>query len=188
MSPRLALALALALATFAAASLAGCSKPSTDTAPPASSASSAPSGAPAEAGAAEAPSGASRPAKGPRAFAGSYTTTAVTAITVPEGAKWKGEDGKEGVGEGKLTLEIAANDAVTGTFEGALGAGFVEGRREGDVVTATLRPKEADDNGFYGTLTAKLAGEQLAGTLSASRANAGLVREGKLTLSGAGKP
>lgn len=188
MSPRLAIA--AACVCVLAATLTGCSKPSTDAPQPATSATSvsatpaASGGAPSEAGAAAAPAPA--PATRARSFAGSYTTTAVTAITVPEGAKWKGEDGKEGVGDGKLTLEIAANDAVTGTFEGALGAGFVEGRREGDVVTATLRPKEADDNGFYGTLTAKLAGEQLAGTLSASRANAGLVREGKVTL--AGKP
>ncbi|MBL0196935.1 MAG: hypothetical protein IPQ09_22445 [Myxococcales bacterium] len=181
MSPRFTFA--AACVCVLAATLAGCSKPSTDAPQPAPSVSATPAasgGAPSEAGAAAAPA----PAKGARSFTGSYTTTAVTAITVPEGAKWKGEDGKEGVGDGKLTLEISGGDAVTGTFEGALGAGFLEGRRDGELVTAALRPKEADDNGFYGTFSAKVTGDQLVGTLAASRANAGLVREGKATLTG----
>ena len=180
MSPRLTFA--AACVCVLAATLAGCSKPSTDAPQPAPSAVPTASGAaPAGSGATEAPK---QPAKGARSFTGSYTTTAVTAITVPEGAKWKGEDGKEGVGDGKLTLEISGGDAVTGTFEGALGAGFLEGRRDGELVTAALRPKEADDNGFYGTFSAKVTGDQLVGTLAASRANAGLVREGKATLTG----
>ena len=41
-----------------------------------------------------------------------------------------------------------------------------------------------DDNGFYGTFSAKVTGDQLVGALAASRANAGLVREGKATLTG----
>ena len=180
MSPRLTFA--AACVCVLAATLAGCSKPSTDAPQP------APSAVPTASGAARAGSGATeapkQPAKDARSFTGSYTTTAVTAITVPEGAKWKGEDGKEGVGDGKLTLEISGGDAVTGTFEGALGAGFLEGRRDGELVTAALRPKEADDNGFYGTLSAKVTGDQLVGALAASRANAGLVREGKATLTG----
>lgn len=180
MSPRFTFA--AACVCVLAATLAGCSKPSTDAPQPAPSAVPTASGAaPAGSGATEAPK---QPAKGARSFTGSYTTTAVTAITVPEGAKWKGEDGKEGVGDGKLTLEISGGDAVTGTFEGALGAGFLEGRRDGELVTAALRPKEADDNGFYGTFSAKVTGDQLVGTLAASRANAGLVREGKATLTG----
>ncbi len=180
MSPRLTFA--AACVCVLAATLAGCSKPSTDAPQPSPSAVPTASGAaPAGSGATEAPK---QPAKGARSFTGSYTTTAVTAITVPEGAKWKGEDGKEGVGDGKLTLEISGGDAVTGTFEGALGAGFLEGRRDGELVTAALRPKEADDNGFYGTFSAKVTGDQLVGTLAASRANAGLVREGKATLTG----
>lgn len=173
-----------AVFVLAALAFAGCSKPTTDTAPPASSAAPAL----AEASAADAAAAATTPAKGPRTFTGTYTTTAVTAITVPDGAKWKGEDGKEGIGEGKLTLEIAADDTVKGTFEGALGAGLVEGRRDGETVTANLRPTAADDAGFYGTLSGTLAGDRLTGTLTSSRANAGLVREGKLTLAPAGKP
>ena len=180
MSPRLTFA--AACVCVLAGTRAGCSKPSTGAPQPAPSAVPTASGAaPAGSGATEAPK---QPAKGARSFTGSYTTTAVTAITVPEGAKWKGEDGKEGVGDGKLTLEISGGDAVTGTFEGALGAGFLEGRRDGELVTAALRPKEADDNGFYGTFSAKVTGDQLVGTLAASRANAGLVREGKATLTG----
>ena len=140
---------------------------------PAASVSAAPS-----AGASAAPAAAGQAAS----FTGTYTTTAVTTLTVPEAAKWKGEDGNEGVGEGKIAVEVTGDGRVTGTVEGALGAGLVDGRLEGDTLAATIRRKDPTDNGFYGTITAKITGDKGEGTLRASRGNAGLVREGKLTL------
>lgn len=186
MSPsRLALAsftVALALASVA------CKKSDPEGPAPQGSASTAPaapsssaSSATATASEAGAPS-----AKAPgtaSSFSGKYTTEAVTAIAVPEGTKWKGEDGTEGTGEGTLTLEAAADGRVTGTVEGPLGPALVEGLLEGDSLTASFRRKDPADNGFYGTILGKVAGDKVEGSVAASRGNAGLVRTGKLTLS-----
>ncbi len=162
--------------------LCACTKPAPDGAQ--TTASATPSAAPAPNEASAPDSGAAKaPSTGSAAtFEGTYTTTAVAAITVPEGAKWKGEEGQDGVGEGKLKLDIDAEGRVTGTVEGALGAGLLEGRRSGDLVTATIRRKDPADQGFYGTVDGKVAGDKVEGTVSASRGNAGMVREGKFSL------
>jgi hypothetical protein len=169
-----------------------CSKPQ-DGAQPAASATAQASAAPSAQGSAAAsaaPSGSGSAATGAGATAkgqassydGKYTTTALSTINVPEGAKWKGEDSQDGVGEGKLALAVDGDGRVTGTYEGALGAGTADGQVQGDTLTATLRPKDPAAPGFYGTVLAKIAGDKVDGTLAASRGNAGLVREGKLSL------
>lgn len=187
MSPsRLALAsftVALALAS------AACKKSDSDGPAPQGSASTAPAApsSSASAAAAASPSEAGAPsakaAGTASSFTGKYTTEAVTAIAVPEGTKWKGEEGTEGTGEGTLTLEAAADGRVTGTVEGPLGPALVEGLLEGDSLTASFRRKDPADNGFYGTILGKVAGDKVEGSVAASRGNAGLVRTGKLTLS-----
>lgn len=184
MSPsRLALAsftVALALASFA------CKKSDPEGPAPQGSASTAPAAPSSSASSATASEAGAPSAKAPgtaSSFSGKYTTEAVTAIAVPEGTKWKGEDGTEGTGEGTLTLEAAADGRVTGTVEGPLGPALVEGLLEGDSLTASFRRKDPADNGFYGTILGKVAGDKVEGSVAASRGNAGLVRTGKLTLS-----
>lgn len=184
MSPsRLALAsftVALALASVA------CKKSDPDGPAPQGSASTAPAAPSASASAASASEAGAPSAKAPgtaSSFSGKYTAEAVTTIAVPEGAKWKGEEGTEGTGEGTLTLEAAADGRVTGTVEGPLGPALVEGLLEGDSLTASFRRKDPADNGFYGTILGKVAGDKVEGSVAASRGNAGLVRTGKLTLS-----
>ena len=187
MSPsRLALAsftVALALASVA------CKKSDPDGPAPQGSSSAAPSSAPsaapssAAATASEAGAPSAKATGTASSFSGKYTTEAVTAIAVPEGTKWKGEEGTEGTGEGTLTLEAAADGRVTGTVEGPLGPALVEGLLEGDSLTTSFRRKDPADNGFYGTILGKVAGDKVEGSVAASRGNAGLVRTGKLTLS-----
>jgi hypothetical protein len=186
MSPsRLALAsftVALALASFA------CKKSDPEGPAPQGSSSTAPSSAPSaaaasSASASEAGAPSANAAGTASSFSGKYTTEAVTAIAVPEGTKWKGEEGTEGTGEGTLTLASAADGRVTGTVEGPLGPALVEGLLEGDSLTATFRRKDPTDGGFYGTILGKVTGDKVEGSIAASRANAGLVRTGKLTLS-----
>ena len=177
----LTLAAALALGSTA------CKKDPEATPSPTGSASTATEPAPVGTGSAApsagaAASGAQPPAGRASAYEGKYTTTAVTSITVPDAAKWKGEEGNEGVGEGKLALDVTADGRVTGTVDGALGAGLVDGRLDGDTLAATIRRQDPTDNGFYGTISAKITADKGEGTLQASRGNAGLVREGKLTL------
>jgi hypothetical protein len=162
----------------------GCTKPTPDGASGATSASAAPSAAPSGSTAAAPSASASGSGSGAKASAyeGKYTTTAVTTITLPEGVKWKGEEGPEGVGEGKVSLDVGEGGRVTGTIDGVLGTALIEGLVEGDTFAATFRRKDATDNGFYGTLGGKIAGDKIEGTLAASRGNAGLVREGKFSL------
>ena len=62
-------------------------------------------------------------------------------------------------------------------------AALVAGLLEGDSLTASFRRKDPADNGFYGTILGKVAGDKVEGSVAASRGNAGLVRTGKLTLS-----
>lgn len=175
-----AFAASLAVSTLGAL---GCKKSDPEGGPaPTESASAAAPGSAAAAGSAAASAAPGKAATKGGAFEGKYTTTAITAITVPEAAKWKGEEGNDGVGEGKIAVDVAADGRVTGTVDGALGAGLVDGQLEGDVLTATIRRKDPADNGFYGTIAAKLSGDKGEGTLNVSRGNAGLVREGKLTL------
>ena len=179
------------LVPFAAALIGlslACSKPQ-DGAQPAGSAAPQASATPSAQGSAAAsaaPAGsgsAGATAKGQASsYDGKYTTTALATISVPEGSKWKGEDSQDGVGEGKLALAVDGEGRVTGTYEGALGAGTADGQVQGDTLTATLRPKDPAAPGFYGTVLAKIAGDKVDGTLAASRGNAGLVREGKLSL------
>ena len=174
-------------ATLFGASGLGCTKPPPDGSGGASSATTATASAPgpatsALASSSAAPAGSGTPGAKAASYDGKYTTTAVSAITVPEGTKWKGEEGTEGVGEGKLSLEVGADGRLTGTVDGPLGAALVEGHLEGETLTATFRRKDPADNGFYGTLGGKVTGDKVEGALTASRGNAGLVREGKFSL------
>ena len=161
----------------------GCSKPDAAPAPAASVVPPASSGSGA---ATDAGSGAAAPAK--ISWSGKYTSTPGT-ITVPDGGewsyvKWRGDESKDGLGEGALALEIVRN-VVTGTLDGPLGPATVSGILDGTQVSAKIDRKTPGDNGFTGTLVGTLVGTPAAtleGTMHLSVHDAHIIREAKLSL------
>jgi hypothetical protein len=103
-------------------------------------------------------------------------------IELPVGGvkEWKQDDGKQASGEGKLSLQAAADGSVTGTATGALGNLAVAGRVDGDRAALTLA--SADAGGFHGVILASQAPEGMKGTLSASSADSLQVRQANVTL------
>jgi hypothetical protein len=106
-------------------------------------------------------------------------------ITVPDGGewsyvKWRGDESKDGLGEGTLALEITGNQ-VTGTLEGPLGPATVRGMVDGTAVTATIERKTASDKGFSGTLLGTL-GATLEGSMNLSVHDAHIIRVAKFSL------
>lgn len=172
--------------------LAACSKPSAggaegspSAAPSASVAAASPSAAPSAAGSTASPVGVAR------TFSGPYKSTAGTMATEPPFAKrsWTGnEPATAGLGDGKVTLSIDPDGRVSGTLDGALGAGILEGRAAGASVSATLRRKDPSDRGFSGTLSGTVSGEQLTGGLTVSSGQGGLVRTATFSLGPASAP
>jgi hypothetical protein len=113
-------------------------------------------------------------------FAGTYTSKQAT-----EPAPKKTEDdGKEGVGDGTLTLDVAADRTVKGTLDGALGESILSGTSAGETMAGTVFPKTPSPTSFYGTWVLAKKDGALAGKIIASRGNAGAVREADLTLKG----
>ena len=103
-------------------------------------------------------------------------------VELPVGGvkEWKQDDGKQASGEGKLSLEAAADGGVTGTAIGALGELSVAGRIDGDRAALTLTSARPD--GFHGVILASQTPDGLKGTLSASSADSLQVRQASVTL------
>ncbi len=108
-------------------------------------------------------------------------------VEVPVGGvkEWKADNGKQASGEGKLSLQAAADGSVIGTASGALGELVVVGQVDGDRATLTLA--SAQPNGFHGVVLAAESAEGMAGTLRASTGDSLQVRQAKVTLARAGK-
>lgn len=108
-------------------------------------------------------------------------------VEVPLGGakEWKTDLGKQASGEGKLSLQAAADGSVTGTSSGALGELSVVGQVDGDRATLTLAGPQAD--GFHGVSLVSRTPEGMSGTLSASSGDSLQVRQAKVTLTRAGK-
>ena len=108
-------------------------------------------------------------------------------VEVPLGGmkEWKADDGKQASGEGKLSLQAAADGSVTGSSSGALGELAVTGHVDGDRATLMLASPQPD--GFHGVILASRSPEGLAGTLNASSGDSLQVRQAKVTLTRAGK-
>jgi hypothetical protein len=94
--------------------------------------------------------------------------------------EWKQDDGKQASGEGKLSLQAAADGSVTGTATGALGNLAVAGRVDGDRAALTLT--SADAGGFHGVILASQTPAGMTGTLNASSADSLQVRRANVTL------
>lgn len=150
--------------------------------------SSAPAAAGSVAPSAAAPAAPSAPAKAwyEGSWQGSYKAELQKLETAAGGPKqWKEDDGSTASGEGKLTLEAAADGTVTGTATGPLGEQAVSGKIEGEHVALALAP--ADPEGFRGVILASQKDGAIQGTLSSSRGDALLARRGSISLSRAGK-
>ncbi|WP_394844620.1 hypothetical protein LZC95_47145 [Pendulispora brunnea] len=120
-------------------------------------------------------------------WTGTYKTTRGT-FYVPSGpeyggVKWRGDDGPEGLGEGKIDLTIDPQTGkVDGTLEGVLGPSVVYGSLTGDALAASIARKDIADRGFSGTLYGKVTGADATGTMKLSLPDAHLVRDGQFTL------
>jgi hypothetical protein len=181
---------ALVLAMLALSALTGCPKSKETSAgdagagQPAASASASASAS--GSGSATASASASAAATGaPTEWAVKYTITPGT-LYIPDGKDWshtkfKNEPDKY-LGAGSLTLTVEPSGRVTGTSEGPpLGEAILDGHREGDALTATVRRKDPGDFGLTGTLDAKIAGDKLEGTMNLADTHAEAVREAKIT-------
>lgn len=120
-------------------------------------------------------------------WTGTYKTTRGT-FYVPSGpeysgVKWRGDDGPEGLGEGKIDLTIDPQTGkVDGSLEGVLGPSVVYGSLAGDALAATIARKDIADRGFSGTLYGKSTDAAVTGTMKLSLPDAHLVRDGQFTL------
>jgi hypothetical protein len=180
-------ALAVLVAT---AALAGCSKPTTDAAPPAASTS-------AQAPVASASAAPARSAAAPTASAGassswhgSYKSTA-SALEVPADWKkvhWSDTQSTAGVGDGTMALAVdGAPGRVTGSVDGPLGPATVDGVVADGKLSATIRRKDPADHGFTGTLLGAVKTDRIGGTMDVSLGTAGVVRTASVVLTpGAG--
>lgn len=99
--------------------------------------------------------------------------------------EWKKDDGAQASGEGTLSLQALADGTVSGKASGALGEQAISGRIEGEHVSLSLTPAEA--NGFQGVILASQAPEGIKGSLSASTGDSLVVRQASVTLAKAGK-
>ncbi|MBX3185932.1 MAG: hypothetical protein KF819_02910 [Labilithrix sp.] len=120
-------------------------------------------------------------------FGGKYTVAAANMYVPSEkdwaNVKFKNDESKH-LGDGELSLAIDENGTVSGSTEGGpLGASIVEGLADGKTVTATIRRKDANDEGLTGTLSATREGDKIEGTMKLAEFNAAVVREAKVSLS-----
>lgn len=114
-------------------------------------------------------------------FSGEYQAKVAT-VDVKVGAikEWVKDDGKLSSGPGKLELRIDDDGLVDGTSEGALGAGHVSGKVEGDTLRVQLSP--TDETGMHGVLVANRDGDGFKGSIEASSGDSLRVRAASIEL------
>jgi hypothetical protein len=131
------------------------------------------------------------PAAAPKAWyegswQGTYKAELQKLETAAGGPKqWKDDDGSKASGDGKLSLEAAADGTVSGTATGPLGEQGVTGKIEGEQVALSLAPAQGD--GFRGVILASQKDGAIQGTLNASSGDSLQARRGSVSLSRAGK-
>ncbi len=120
------------------------------------------------------------------AWQGTYKAELLRLQTAAGGVKqWKDDDGSKASGEGKLSIEAAADGTVTGSASGPLGEHSVAGRVEGDRVALSLIPAEAE--GFRGVIVASQQEGGIKGTLNVATGDSLTARQASVTLARAGK-
>jgi hypothetical protein len=122
--------------------------------------------------------------------AGRYTGTyAVSptkaAITQKEGApaQWEKDDGKGLAGQGEITLEVAADNLISGTVKGPLGEQTLRGSCDETTLRAELDTASGDPTSIKnGVLLAELNGDIANGTLAAATGDSLVRRSGTVSL------
>jgi hypothetical protein len=99
--------------------------------------------------------------------------------------QWKDDDGSKSSGEGKLSIQAAADGTVSGSASGPLGEHTVAGKVEGDRVALSLIPAQAE--GFRGVILASQQGEGIQGTLNVATGDSLTARKASVTLARADK-
>lgn len=144
-----------------------------------SSAGQAPSAA-----AASASAHAERPATRP-AWKGTYQSAAGTLYIPPDWTHvhWAGAETNAGIGDGAIALTVnPVSGRVTGTIEGPLGPGVLDGTLADGKLTASIRPEHPSEHGFRGTLDGSVKGDHAEGTIHASLPEASALRTASFTL------
>jgi hypothetical protein len=101
-----------------------------------------------------------------------------------EGLKqWAGDGGEQGIGSGKLSLEVSPDGRITGTASGALGEMIATGEVDDDSFRVQLRPSTPSDTAFQGFFVAKRKGAKVEGRLQASSGDSASVRDAPFSLS-----
>ncbi len=162
-------------AVWALLLLVACKGPSQQEGAPSASASAAPL-----ASASAAPAGPAKPwYEG--AWQGTYRAELSRLETAAGGLKaWKEDDGSKASGEGKLSIEAAADGTVSGTASGPLGEHTVSGKVEEDRVALSLTP--VDPHGYRGVILASQRGEAIEGDLTCATGDGLSARKGAITL------
>lgn len=158
----------------------GCGKPSDPAAaePPASASASQASPV------AATPSASASATAAPRAWRGTYKSTAASLDVPADFAKtWKHTDRGGGTGDGAMTLAIdATTGRANGTLEGPLGPALLAGDVAGGTLTATVRRQDPSDRGFTGTLRATVTADRIDGTMTLASAEGAMQRSATVTL------
>ncbi|MBX3218239.1 MAG: hypothetical protein KF850_39905 [Labilithrix sp.] len=169
-----------------AGALAGCPKSESDAgkaAPSATVSAAQPASPDAEAP----PDANAKPAGQGASFGGSYKI-APGLMYIPEtkdygNVKQVKDDPEKHVGEGTLTLEVAADGKITGTVDtGPAAPGLVDGSVIEGELRGVIRRKEPKDDGLTGTFIATRSADAVEGRLSLADTNAAIVREGTFSL------
>jgi hypothetical protein len=116
---------------------------------------------------------------------GSYDAKKGT-VAMPTGEKdkhWSKDEGKTHVGAGTITLRVSPAGDIEGEAKGVLGEQVLSGKAEGNVLRATVSPKEATDpQGFTGVLVCLHKDGAAKGELKAAGPTADVVRESAVEL------
>lgn len=114
----------------------------------------------------------------PGLWHGSYKSQSGT-LFVPadwKGIHWNVAESSAGLGEGTIRLTLEPAGRVHGTLDGPLGPAVVDGVAADGAVTASVRPQNPMDRGFFGTLMGRVVDGRLEGAIHVSPAVADAVR------------
>jgi hypothetical protein len=168
--------------------------PPPDRAPPerspaSTSTGAAQSSAPASATGIEAPTASAPAVAAAGVWEGTFTSAKGT-VHMPESVKdtaREHDDGKSGVGPGKVSLTVAPDGEVTGSWSGALGKDVLRGRVEVDgantMLRATAMPEDPTAReSMSGILVGELKGDAFHTEIHVSAGDAVTVREATFEL------
>ena len=138
-----------------------------------------------------APSAASETAQKPASgCAGAYQGTYTVSPTKPgisrkEGAPapWESDDGHALSGPGQVALVVDAQNAITGSAQGALGKQILRGSCEDNTLRIHLDSTGPDSNQIQNAfIVAEITGDQATGTIHAATGDSLVRRSGSVNL------